>query len=218
MGLSCAEVIGYLGRGRLYSDLSLTLCTRCRGLRLDKQDSHNDRRSIFDQPVNEERSHDLSLEMLCDNEEVLGHKWLDRDSQDIIGQDSGTRYFMYRYDYLRGDYAGYECLDIIVVVCGGQRSLRRDSAVTHESGRRHGSDIGGVRESSSLTYDGGIDDPPCTLEALDNVRIHYASGCNVPSIGAMTGVYVLPFGGVSASEEMLNLLGVPSANCPTDNT
>ncbi|GJY66274.1 DNA helicase [Tanacetum coccineum] len=48
---------------------------------------------------------------------------------------------------------------------------------------------------------------PGTLEALDNVRIPYASGCNVPSIGAPTGVFVLPFGGVSASEEMLNLLG-----------
>ncbi|GJU87291.1 hypothetical protein Tco_1294837 [Tanacetum coccineum] len=57
-----------------------------------------------------------------------------------------------------------------------------------------------------------------TLEALDDVRIRYASGCNVPSIGAPTGVSVLPFGGVSASEEMFNLLGVPSANCPSQNT
>ncbi|GJS43972.1 DNA helicase [Tanacetum coccineum] len=52
---------------------------------------------------------------------------------------------------------------------------------------------------------------PGTLEALDNVRIPYASGCNVPSIGPPMGVSVLPF-------EMLNLLGVPSANCPTDKT
>ncbi|GJT06993.1 DNA helicase [Tanacetum coccineum] len=59
---------------------------------------------------------------------------------------------------------------------------------------------------------------PGTLEALDNVRMHYASGCNVPSIGDPTSVFVLPFGGVSASEEMLNFLGVPSAFCPTDNT
>ncbi|GJZ33516.1 DNA helicase [Tanacetum coccineum] len=59
---------------------------------------------------------------------------------------------------------------------------------------------------------------PCTLEALDNVRIPYSYGCNVPSIGPPTGVSVLPFGGVSAFEEMLNLLGVPSANCPTNNS
>ncbi|GKD64363.1 hypothetical protein Tco_1306471, partial [Tanacetum coccineum] len=57
-----------------------------------------------------------------------------------------------------------------------------------------------------------------TLEALDNVRIRYASGYNVPSIGAPTSIFVLPFGGVLASEEMLNLLGVSSANCPTHNT
>nr|GEV65137.1 DNA helicase [Tanacetum cinerariifolium] len=48
--------------------------------------------------------------------------------------------------------------------------------------------------------------------------MRYASGCNVPSIKDPTGVFVLPFGCVSASEEMLNLLGVPSANCRTDNT
>ncbi|GJV07629.1 DNA helicase, partial [Tanacetum coccineum] len=59
---------------------------------------------------------------------------------------------------------------------------------------------------------------PSTLEALDNVCIRYASGCNVPYIEAPMGVSVLLFGGVSASEEMLNLLGFPSANCPTDNT
>ncbi|GJU21619.1 hypothetical protein Tco_1154961 [Tanacetum coccineum] len=59
---------------------------------------------------------------------------------------------------------------------------------------------------------------PGTLEALDFVRMRYASGCNVPSIGDQTGVFVLPFGGVSAFEEMLNLLAVPSANCCTDNT
>ncbi|GJY51128.1 hypothetical protein Tco_0441975 [Tanacetum coccineum] len=52
---------------------------------------------------------------------------------------------------------------------------------------------------------------PGTLEALDNVRIPYAFGCNVPSIGPPMGVFVLPF-------EMLNLLGVPFANCPTDKT
>ncbi|GKB80644.1 hypothetical protein Tco_0947539 [Tanacetum coccineum] len=46
----------------------------------------------------------------------------------------------------------------------------------------------------------------------------YASGCNVPSIGVPTGVYVLPFGGVSASEEMLKLLCFPTANCHTHNT
>ncbi|GJU11809.1 hypothetical protein Tco_1134205 [Tanacetum coccineum] len=39
-----------------------------------------------------------------------------------------------------------------------------------------------------------------TLEALDNVRIRYASGYNVPSIGAPTSIFVLPFGGVLASE------------------
>nr|GEX31305.1 DNA helicase [Tanacetum cinerariifolium] len=59
---------------------------------------------------------------------------------------------------------------------------------------------------------------PVTLEDLDNVHMCYASGCNVPPIGDPTGVFVLPFGGVSASEEMLNLLGVPSADCRTDNT
>ncbi|GKD64505.1 DNA helicase [Tanacetum coccineum] len=59
---------------------------------------------------------------------------------------------------------------------------------------------------------------PGTLEALDFVRMRYASGCNVPSIGDPTGVFVLPFGGVSAFEEMLNLLAVPSANWRTDNT
>ncbi|GJQ89639.1 DNA helicase [Tanacetum coccineum] len=52
---------------------------------------------------------------------------------------------------------------------------------------------------------------PGTLEALDTVCIPYAYGCDVPSIGPPTGVFVLPFGGVSASE------GVPSANCSTDN-
>ncbi|GJU24896.1 DNA helicase [Tanacetum coccineum] len=57
---------------------------------------------------------------------------------------------------------------------------------------------------------------PVTLEALDNVCIPYAYGCDVPSIGPPTGVSIIPFGGVSASEEMLNLLGVPSANCSTD--
>nr|GEV41665.1 DNA helicase [Tanacetum cinerariifolium] len=35
---------------------------------------------------------------------------------------------------------------------------------------------------------------------------------------ALTGGFVLPFGGVSDSEEMLNLLGVPFVNCPTHNT
>ncbi|GJY15411.1 hypothetical protein Tco_0385833, partial [Tanacetum coccineum] len=57
-----------------------------------------------------------------------------------------------------------------------------------------------------------------TLEALDKVRIRYASGCNVPSIRASTGVSILPFGGVSAFEEMFHLLRVPSANCPSQNT
>ncbi|GKC85702.1 hypothetical protein Tco_1141419 [Tanacetum coccineum] len=42
---------------------------------------------------------------------------------------------------------------------------------------------------------------PGTLEALDNVRIPYAYGYDVPSIGPPTGVFC-----------------VPSANCPTDNS
>ncbi|GJV09641.1 DNA helicase [Tanacetum coccineum] len=37
-------------------------------------------------------------------------------------------------------------------------------------------------------------------------------------IRAPTGVSILPFGGVSAFEEMFNLLHVPSANCPSQNT
>nr|GEY75928.1 DNA helicase [Tanacetum cinerariifolium] len=41
---------------------------------------------------------------------------------------------------------------------------------------------------------------PGTLEALDNVRIPYGYGYDVPSIGPSTGVSILPFGGVSASK------------------
>ncbi|GJS04226.1 hypothetical protein Tco_0320734 [Tanacetum coccineum] len=59
---------------------------------------------------------------------------------------------------------------------------------------------------------------PGTLEALDNVRIPYTYGCDVSSIGPLTCVSILLFGGVSASEEILNLLGVPSAICSTDNS
>ncbi|GJS17526.1 hypothetical protein Tco_0411998 [Tanacetum coccineum] len=43
---------------------------------------------------------------------------------------------------------------------------------------------------------------PATLEALDNVPIGYGSGCDVPSIGALMGVSVIPFGGTSATEEI----------------
>ncbi|GJS04225.1 hypothetical protein Tco_0320733 [Tanacetum coccineum] len=57
-----------------------------------------------------------------------------------------------------------------------------------------------------------------TLEALDNVRIPYAYGCDVSSIGPLTCVSILPFGGVLASEEILNLLDVPSANCSIKNS
>ncbi|GJZ78412.1 hypothetical protein Tco_0643249, partial [Tanacetum coccineum] len=59
---------------------------------------------------------------------------------------------------------------------------------------------------------------PGTLEALDNVRIPYTYGCDVSSIGPLTCVSILLFGGVSASEEILNLLRVPSAICSTDNS
>nr|GEW29935.1 DNA helicase [Tanacetum cinerariifolium] len=59
---------------------------------------------------------------------------------------------------------------------------------------------------------------PATLEALDNVRIRYASSCNVPSIEAPTGVSVLPFGAVFTSEGIFNLWDIPSANCPSQNT
>ncbi|GKC12826.1 hypothetical protein Tco_1009608 [Tanacetum coccineum] len=58
---------------------------------------------------------------------------------------------------------------------------------------------------------------PGTLEALDNVRIRYASGYNVPSIGAPTGVFVLPFGGVLASEGTPSTADVMRVDCESQN-
>ncbi|GKC17664.1 hypothetical protein Tco_1014446 [Tanacetum coccineum] len=59
---------------------------------------------------------------------------------------------------------------------------------------------------------------PATLEALDNVPIGYGSGCDVPSIGALMGVSVIPFGGTSATEGMFHFLGTPSASCRIEHS
>ncbi|GJS36348.1 DNA helicase [Tanacetum coccineum] len=58
---------------------------------------------------------------------------------------------------------------------------------------------------------------PGTLEALDNVCIRYASSYNVPSIGAPTGVFVLPFGGVLASEGTPSAADVMRVDCKSRN-
>nr|GEV38868.1 DNA helicase [Tanacetum cinerariifolium] len=80
-------------------------------------------------------------------------------------------------------------------------------------------EYGDVKLEKVHTYD-NLADPftkalafPKHSEHTKNIGMFPASSLIDP-----TGVFVLPFGGVSAYEEMLNLLGVPSANCRTDNT